>query len=87
MIINDNNNIKSVAPPANPPPPPPVDLEDDLSMVDGFNLELSRNQHEQYGSQFALPTAVTIVGKSDPRTIASQKYQSIICHFICSKYN
>lgn len=66
VILNDNNNTKGAAPPAAPPPPPPADLGDSMdSQPDfSFNLELSRNQHEQYGTQFdGSAPAVTIVGK------------------------
>ncbi|XP_075990744.1 FCH and double SH3 domains nervous wreck isoform X2 [Anticarsia gemmatalis] len=53
------------APPLAPPPPPPADLEDSMdSQPDfSFNLELSRPQQEQYGTQFggASAPAVTIV--------------------------
>ncbi|XP_068620018.1 protein nervous wreck [Battus philenor] len=71
VIMADNNNIKSAAPPVDPPPPPPADLDDSMdSQPDfSFNLELSRNQHVQYDTQFfeqepsKAPTAsaVTIV--------------------------
>ncbi|XP_073956214.1 FCH and double SH3 domains nervous wreck [Choristoneura fumiferana] len=72
MILGDNNNIKDAPPPADPPPPPPADVAD-LDLGDSmdsqpdfsFNLELTRNQVEQYGSQFegqeAVAPAVTIV--------------------------
>lgn len=65
-ILNDNNNTKGAAPPDAPPPPPPPALGDSMdSQPDfSFNLELSRNQQEQYGTQFAAPS-VTIVGKFD----------------------
>ncbi|XP_053624439.1 protein nervous wreck isoform X3 [Plodia interpunctella] len=70
-LISDNNNdnVKCAAPPADPPPPPPADLGDSMdSQPDfSFNLELTRNQHQQYGLQFnesqgepSMP-AVTIV--------------------------
>lgn len=74
MILGDNNNIKDAPPPADPPPPPPADVAD-LDLGDSmdsqpdfsFNLELTRNQVEQYGSQFegqeTVAPAVTIVGK------------------------
>ncbi|XP_072930788.1 protein nervous wreck isoform X5 [Epargyreus clarus] len=69
MIVGDNNNTKSAAPPAAPPPPPPADLGDSMdSQPDfSFNLELSRNQHEQYDTQFVeqpsvVAPTVTIVG-------------------------
>ncbi|XP_046977219.1 protein nervous wreck isoform X2 [Vanessa cardui] len=57
MIFNENNNTKSAAPPADPPPPPPADMGDSMdSQPDfSFNLELSRNQHEQYDTQFVAP--------------------------------
>ena len=63
-MVNDNNNTKGAAPPDAPPPPPPPDLGDSMdSQPDfSFNLELSRNQQEHYGTQFAAPS-VTIVGK------------------------
>lgn len=76
MIVSENNNRKNAVPaPAQPPPPPPEDVDDLDSQPDfSFNLELSRNQHEQYDTQFAMastsappvvcPPAVTIVGKS-----------------------
>ncbi|CAH2034989.1 unnamed protein product, partial [Iphiclides podalirius] len=70
-VMTDNNNSKGGAPPAAPPPPPPADLDDSMdSQPDfSFNLELSRNQHEQYDLQFSEPQpsqasvapAVTIV--------------------------
>ncbi|CAB3226468.1 unnamed protein product [Arctia plantaginis] len=66
MLLNDNNNTKGGAPPMVPPPPPPTDLSDSMdSQPDfSFNLELSRNHHEQYGLQFGeVAPAVTIVGK------------------------
>lgn len=66
MILNDNNNTKGGAPPMVPPPPPPTDLSDSMdSQPDfSFNLELSRNHHAQYGSQFdEIAPVVTIVGK------------------------
>lgn len=71
VVMTDNNNSKSAAPPAGPPPPPPADLGDSMdSQPDfSFNLELSRNQHEQYDLQFdeadiaQVTPAVTIVGK------------------------
>lgn len=72
-FMTDNNNTKGGAPPAAPPPPPPADLDDSMdSQPDfDFNLELSRNQHEQYDLQFSEPQTsqatvappVTIVGK------------------------
>ncbi|XP_072930784.1 protein nervous wreck isoform X2 [Epargyreus clarus] len=60
MIVGDNNNTKSAAPPAAPPPPPPADLGDSMdSQPDfSFNLELSRNQHEQYDTQFVEQPSV-----------------------------
>ncbi|XP_059055076.1 protein nervous wreck isoform X2 [Achroia grisella] len=60
LIVNENNNTKSAAPPADPPPPPPADLGDSMdSQPDfSFNLELTRNQHEQYGTQFSAPDIV-----------------------------
>ncbi|KPJ00593.1 FCH and double SH3 domains protein 2 [Papilio xuthus] len=69
VVMTDNNNSKSAAPPVEPPPPPPVDLGDSMdSQPDfSFNLELSRNQQEQYGLQFDeaenahVTPAVTIV--------------------------
>ncbi|KAJ0184049.1 hypothetical protein K1T71_000472 [Dendrolimus kikuchii] len=65
LIVSENNNMKGAAPPADPPPPPPADLAGSLdSQPDfSFNLELSRNQQEQYGMQFGeqIPPAVTIV--------------------------
>lgn len=66
VMSNENNNAKGPAPPLAPPPPPPPDLGDSMdSQPDfSFNLELSRNQQEHYGTQFTAP-AVTIVGKYD----------------------
>ncbi|CAK1554606.1 unnamed protein product [Leptosia nina] len=54
-VINENNNVKCGAPPADPPPPPPVGMGDSMdSQPDfSFNLELSRNQHDQYDTQFS----------------------------------
>lgn len=66
--VLDKINMKYAAPPLEPPPPPPVSVAestDDQPDI-SFNLELSRNQHEQYGAQFTEePRApvVTIVGK------------------------
>ncbi|XP_026736516.1 F-BAR and double SH3 domains protein 2 [Trichoplusia ni] len=62
LMSNENNNAKGPAPPLAPPPPPPPDLGDSMdSQPDfSFNLELSRNQQEHYGTQFTAP-AVTIV--------------------------
>lgn len=72
---SENNDSKSGAPPSIPPPPPPADIEESLdSQSDSsFNLELSRNHHDQYDTQFAYaqtttpPTmgtpAVTIIGQ------------------------
>nr|BAK22648.1 nervous wreck L [Bombyx mori] len=62
-------NESSAAPPLEPPPPPPADLGDSMdSQPDfSFNLELTRNQQEQYGMQFSepagppVPPPVTIV--------------------------
>ncbi|XP_028035706.1 F-BAR and double SH3 domains protein 2 isoform X2 [Bombyx mandarina] len=64
-------NESSAAPPLEPPPPPPADLGDSMdSQPDfSFNLELTRNQQEQYGMQFSepagppVPPPVTIVGR------------------------
>ncbi|XP_061713876.1 protein nervous wreck isoform X2 [Cydia pomonella] len=75
MILGDNNNGKDAPPPAAPPPPPPADAGDDIDLGDSmdsqpdfsFNLELTKNQVEQYGSQFEgqeasdVAPAVTIV--------------------------
>ncbi|XP_022832541.1 F-BAR and double SH3 domains protein 2 isoform X3 [Spodoptera litura] len=59
----DNNNTKGAAPPDAPPPPPPPDLGDSMdSQPDfSFNLELSRNQQEHYGTQFAAPSVTIVV--------------------------
>lgn len=66
LILNENNNTKGGAPPAMPPPPPPPSVAHGDSMDSqpdfSFNLELTSNQHEQYGTQFDGATpAVTIV--------------------------
>ncbi|KAJ8736850.1 hypothetical protein PYW07_000121 [Mythimna separata] len=63
QIENDNNNTKGAAPPDAPPPPPPPDLGDSMdSQPDfSFNLELSRNQQEHYGTQFAAPSVTIVV--------------------------
>ncbi|XP_045509978.1 protein nervous wreck isoform X1 [Colias croceus] len=55
QVENENNNVKSAAPPADPPPPPPAGMGDSMdSQPDfSFNLELSRNQHDQYDTQFS----------------------------------
>ncbi|CAH2985237.1 unnamed protein product [Chilo suppressalis] len=67
MIMGENNNTKSAAPPADPPPPPPTEAEAEPETDFSFNLELTRNQHEQYGTQFSIDApmapAVTIVGE------------------------
>lgn len=75
LVASENNNTKSGAPPSIPPPPPPADMEESLdSQSDSsFNMELSRNHHDQYDMQFAYahstspPTmgapAVTIIGE------------------------
>lgn len=90
VIVTENNNTKSAAPPADPPPPPPADMGDSMdSQPDfSFNLELTRNQHEQYDTQFTAPPSmtppVTIVGKyaaiclEDP----NRGYTNLICHLI-----
>ncbi|CAH4038563.1 unnamed protein product [Pieris brassicae] len=65
QVVNENNNIKSAAPPADPPPPPPIGMGDSMdSQPDfSFNLELSRNQHHQYDTQFSPqhPIAPSII--------------------------
>ncbi|XP_022122353.2 protein nervous wreck isoform X2 [Pieris rapae] len=65
QVVNENNNIKSAAPPADPPPPPPIGMGDSMdSQPDfSFNLELSRNHHDQYDTQFSpqQPIAPSIV--------------------------
>ncbi|XP_028156270.1 protein nervous wreck-like, partial [Ostrinia furnacalis] len=73
-MVVENNNTKSAAPPAAPPPPPPADADADVSGPSqaelaelaefSFNLELTRNQHEQYGTQFSLVGPPTIVAPS-----------------------
>ncbi|XP_013149577.1 PREDICTED: uncharacterized protein LOC106111917 [Papilio polytes] len=84
--MTDNNNSKSAAPPAGPPPPPPADLGDSMdSQPDfSFNLELSRNQHEQYDLQFdeadiaQVTPAVTIVVDE----VVGDNFEDEVCFFV-----
>lgn len=72
VVVSENNNTKTAAPPADPPPPPPAAAgshQEEFAEFN-FNLELTRNQHEQYGTQFSqadppstIAPSVTIVGK------------------------
>ncbi|KAL0851821.1 hypothetical protein ABMA28_000126 [Loxostege sticticalis] len=70
LVVSENNNTKPAAPPADPPPPPPAAAgshQEEFAEFN-FNLELTRNQHEQYGTQFSqadppstIAPSVTIV--------------------------
>lgn len=78
VLENENNNSKD--PPTAAPPPPPLDVIDAdevlAQMESSFNLALTKNQHDQYGSQF--DSEVTIVGKSIKMYETERDFNSFI---------